>query len=183
MQLSRRLDRIASPPASACPVPGASRPPARPCLPSQPRAPSLATPRSPPSPARYLLQQERGQTCSPPAALDPPPRLPAPAAPLGLREPRMRGHRRPAAPGLRAVTLAGEAGRKEGSKRPFQRSLRGQRRSGRLRRTLTRGAGAQPCPATAGALTARLRSPAGRRRASSGRGAGQRPKPVSRTSV
>ncbi|XP_029863607.1 basic proline-rich protein-like [Aquila chrysaetos chrysaetos] len=49
------------------------------------------------------MQQERGQTCSLPAALDPPPRLPATAARLGLREPRMRGHRRPAAPGLRAV--------------------------------------------------------------------------------
>lgn len=133
--------RLASPPASAGPAPARPAP-----SPLSPNASLNFQPRPLP------MQQERGQTRSLPAALDPPPRLPAMAARLGLREPQMRGHRRPS----RSQAPRRPSPGREGSSPPFQRCLRGQRR----RRTLTRGAGAQPRRARAGALTARRRSPA-----------------------
>lgn len=115
------------------------------------------------------MLQERGQTCSPPAALDPPPRLPAMAAWLGLRQPQIRGHRRPASPRLRAVPSRG-GGREGGLQTPRSSSAAcaGSAAAAHSPAELALSRAAPVLSQPAG----RARRPPGRRSASSGRGSG-----------
>lgn len=153
--------RLASPPASAGPAPARPAP-----SPLSPNASLNFQPRPLP------MQQERGQTRSLPAALDPPPRLPAMAARLGLREPQMRGHRRPSrsqaprrprrggrapAPPSSAACAGSAAAAHSPAELALSRAAPGP--------ALSQPAGGAPRPAR-------------RRSASSGRGAGQQPQPV-----